>query len=632
MDKRDAITAHNPKLYGVNAASPLSIGNGRFAFTADVTGLQSLYALYAPTFPLCTMSEWGWHTTPNSHGGTFKHEDLAQTEYMHDGRAVYYPVEAKRGNEEVYHWLRHNPHKFNLGRVYFDFDGAVEVVEQELRLYEGCLYSVFNVDGVKVEVEAYCDDEDVLAFNIKTAAPLPLRISFPYGHHDMAAGVWDNAEGHESRLSGGRGLWRISRLMDACRYFVHIAGDVEADTISPHIFEIKGDFTNGKHISIGFSQTKQDNIADFELCKARSVARFKHFWEAVRLPNVTNDELRRRMILSLYLSFIQGAGDLPPAETGLSVNSWYGRFHLEMHFWHSAYMPLYNLSHLLLPSINWYRQILPKAQSNAAKNGYKGARWPKQVCPAGVDSPSPIAPLLVWQQPHISHMLELLYQDKGDIHFLEEYWELVYETTVFMVDFLHFNAEQARYELIAPLIPAQEEHRPQDVLNPTFELEYFRFGINIGIKWAQRLKMDNALIAQWQNVADNIAKPTVIDGLIMAHERCPDTFERYNRDHPSMLMAYGLLNSDIDPNAALQTLQKVLQCWDGESMWGWDFAFLAMTAAKLGLTDLATELLLKDSPKNKYELNGHNRQSTRADLPLYLPGNGALLLALALIC
>ncbi|HLV08650.1 MAG TPA: hypothetical protein VKY40_00410, partial [Halanaerobiales bacterium] len=41
----------------------------------------------------------------------------------------------------------------------------------------------------------------------------------------------------------------------------------------------------------------------------------------------------------------------------------------------------------------------------------------------------------------------------------------------------------------------------------------------------------------------------------------------------------------------------------------------------------AVELLLMDSPVNKFLKNGHNRQGDKESLPLYLPGNGALLLA-----
>jgi protein-glucosylgalactosylhydroxylysine glucosidase len=42
-------------------------------------------------------------------------------------------------------------------------------------------------------------------------------------------------------------------------------------------------------------------------------------------------------------------------------------------------------------------------------------------------------------------------------------------------------------------------------------------------------------------------------------------------------------------------------------------------------------MLLIDSVKNTYPSNGHNRQETADALPLYLPGNGSLLLAVAMM-
>ena len=60
IDRYQLVTRHNPILNHVDKASPLTVGNGEFAFTADVTGLQSLYREYAEAeFPLCTMSQWG---------------------------------------------------------------------------------------------------------------------------------------------------------------------------------------------------------------------------------------------------------------------------------------------------------------------------------------------------------------------------------------------------------------------------------------------------------------------------------------------------------------------------------------------------------------------------------------------
>jgi hypothetical protein len=56
---------------------------------------------------------------------------------------------------------------------------------------------------------------------------------------------------------------------------------------------------------------------------------------------------------------------------------------------------------------------------------------------------------------------------------------------------------------------------------------------------------------------------------------------------------------------------------------------VAMTAAALGEKGLVVEALFAESPKNTWMPNGHNWQ--RPDLPLYLPGNGALLIAMARI-
>ena len=70
--------------------------------------------------------------------------------------------------------------------------------------------------------------------------------------------------------------------------------------------------------------------------------------------------------------------------------------------------------------------------------------------------------------------------------------------------------------------------------------------------------------------------------------------------------------------------------WDWESTWGWDYPLIAMTAARLGEPELAVEALLTDVTKNTYLPNGHNYQ--RDDLKIYLPGNGGLLSAVAMMC
>ena len=56
----------------------------------------------------------------------------------------------------------------------------------------------------------------------------------------------------------------------------------------------------------------------------------------------------------------------------------------------------------------------------------------------------------------------------------------------------------------------------------------------------------------------------------------------------------------------------------------------AMTATRLGLPEKAIDALLMDVTTNTYLNNGHNYQDNR--LTIYLPGNGGLLTAVAMMC
>jgi hypothetical protein len=99
-----------------------------------------------------------------------------------------------------------------------------------------------------------------------------------------------------------------------------------------------------------------------------------------------------------------------------------------------------------------------------------------------------------------------------------------------------------------------------------------------------------------------------------------------------MLAAYGVIGSSrIDKQIMNATLDRVLTDWEYPTMWGWDFGVMAMTAIRLGRPETALDILLKETEKNVYPINGHNRQVLRKDLPLYLPGNGSLLLAAAMM-
>jgi hypothetical protein len=339
-------------------------------------------------------------------------------------------------------------------------------------------------------------------------------------------------------------------------------------------------------------------------------------------------ELERRIVLSQYLTAIQCAGSLPPQETGLTCNSWYGKFHLEMHWWHAAHFPLWGRAPLLERSLAWYERILPAARRTAQAQGYAGARWPKMTSSDGRDSPSPIGPLLIWQQPHPIAYAELCYRAHPGRATLERYREIVQASAEFMADFAHLDPRRSHYVLGPPVIPAQENHPPRETWNPTFELEYWDWGLRTAQEWRRRLGPPPD--PRWDEVRTRLAPLPVRDGVYLAHENCPQTYTGRNRDHPSMLAAFGVLpGARVDKETMRRTLRRVFAAWRWDDTWGWDYPMTAMTAARLGEPALAVDALLMDTPKNRWLPNGHNYQ--RPNLPLYLPGNGGLLTAAAMM-
>jgi hypothetical protein len=297
-----------------------------------------------------------------------------------------------------------------------------------------------------------------------------------------------------------------------------------------------------------------------------------------------------------------------------------------MHYWHAAHFASWGRTPLLERSLGWYSAILPSAREKARIQGYTGARWPKMTAPNGSDSPSNVGTLLIWQQPHPIAMAELCYRAHPDRETAARYRDVVFESAEFMASFAYFDSKTVRYVLGPPVIPAQENHPARETWNPTFELEYWADALDIAGRWRERLGM--ARLRKWDDVRAKLSALPVKDGVYLAHENCPQTFTERNRDHPSMLGALGVLpGTKVDKETMRRTLQKVFAEWKWADTWGWDFPMVAMTAASLGERELAIDALMMDTPKNTWLPNGHNWQ--RANLPLYLPGNGGLLLAVA---
>ena len=289
---------------------------------------------------------------------------------------------------------------------------------------------------------------------------------------------------------------------------------------------------------------------------------------------------------------------MPPQETGLMCNSWFGKFHLEMHWWHAVHFALWGHPELLEKSMSWYEVILPKAKQNAERQGYSGARWPKMVGPNGQESPSNVAVFLLWEQPHPIYFAELLYRQRKEQSILEKYKNIVFASADFMASYAHWDNLHARYVLGPPLIPAQEIYKPDSTMNPAFELSYWAFGLTTAQRWRERLGLPRE--KKWDDVLHRLAQLPMKNGLYQNAETDVQTFEDSSKrhDHPALLGAFGMLpNDSVDVPAMRRTLIQVMRTWNWETTWGWDYPLMAMTAARVGEPELAVDALLMNYRK-----------------------------------
>jgi len=343
-------------------------------------------------------------------------------------------------------------------------------------------------------------------------------------------------------------------------------------------------------------------------------------------------EIERRFVLSQYLTKIQNSGLLPPQETGLVYNSWYGKFHLEMHWWHSSHFANWNHPEFLEKQLNWYSKITHKALETAHSQGFKGIRWPKMVGSDGQNCPSNIGSFLIWQQPHFIYMAEQLYRHNPSREILEKYKDLDFATAAFKADFAFCDSTGNVYNILPPLVPAQEHWKRETALNPPFELAYWYWALTTAQEWHKRL--NERMNPEWEQVRNKLAVPVQKDNLYLGVANAPDSYTNPTamKDHPMILGTVGILPlwDKIDPEIMRNTLKTVMNKWDWPMTWGWDYPMAAMCAARLNEPEIALVALLKDVQKNTYLKNGHNFQGR--DLRIYLPGNGAFLKAVSLMC
>jgi hypothetical protein len=490
-------------------------------------------------------------------------------------------------------------------------------------------------------------DYDMISVKIVSGligkARLKVKLNFPAGIPAWSGYNLSSPVKHETTMltdTNNISIFKRSQDNDSYNVLVLRNGGLVKE-VSEHSYCIEPQVTDSvfSFSCHFFPDRGKGVIKTFEETQTDCTNSWNKFWMsggAVDFSECTDpraNELERRVILSQYLTKIQCSGTLPPAETGLTFNSWYGKFHLEMHWWHGVHFVLWNRSGILEKQMGYYFDIFDKAQLTAEHQGYKGVRWPKMVGPDGRDSPSTVGTYLIWQQPHPIFFSELLYENSTDRkEILNKYSKLVFATADFMASYAWFDSTQNRYVLGPVLIPAQESLNLETTINPPFELVYWYWGLKTAQKWRVRMGLDP--ISLWDDITNKISDLPVQNGLYLCSEDTKDSYENpsYMSDHPIVSGILGVLpeTTMVDKVILGNSLDTIMKKWNWKTTWGWDFPMLAMSAASIGKEEQAMDFLLMDAPKNRYLLNGHNYQDAR--LSIYLPGNGGLLTAVASMC
>jgi hypothetical protein len=648
IDRHALVSRHNVELTAFDGDRPLQVGNGEFAFGMDATGLQTFV-------PFNTMSDWGWHSSPLPPGQ--KIEDFKGQVWDTHGRPVRYPMPDHQ-HPELSEWMAANPHRINLGRVGLVLtkrDGSpaaqtdLSNIRQKLDLWNGLVASHFELEGQPVTVTTACHP----SLNAVAA-----QIESPLIKQGRLAVFLDVPGNDPLQFANFVGDWtRPGRLEEAPVTQSHRADFVRRlDDETYHVTltwsgdselrQAKGGeaSAHGVVLTPNKNQEKLSFVCAFspqELPKRLPDARStfeesRHHWPAFWKSGGAIDlsgsrdsrwmELERRIVLSQYLMAVNEAGSTPPQESGLVNNGWYGRWHMEMYWWHAAHWALWNRWPELERSLGIYNQLLAGAKQRAKEEGYQGARWPKCIGPNGREWPHEIHALLIWQQPHPIFFAELDYRAHPTPATLKKWWPVVEATADFLSSYAFWDANTRRYVLGPPVVLASENTDYKTTTNPTFGLGYWRFGLRTALEWRKRLGLPRK--PEWQKVLNGLAPLPVQDGLYVLHEGVQDMWTRWNFEHPALTAVFGLLPGDgVDKPTMERTLDKVSTTWNFNRTWGWDFPMLAMCAARLGEPDRAVDFLLTSAPGFQFDERG---LATGGPIP-YFPSNGGLLYAVAMM-
>lgn len=636
IDRHALVTRHNIRWDDVSGAMP--IGNGEICFGIDGTGLQ--------TFSGNSMSHWGWHSFPLPEGWT--PERVPATGTFQQGRNKGGDVFAP-DKEAIRTWMFDNPHILNLGRLRLTGPKGAELkpndvsaVNRTVDLWSGLQTSTFKINGRAVSVQTCAHPTlDLLAVRLVseglTNGEIQVTLDFPYP--SLANNAWVGDFQHpagqstEVKVQSDRRM-DFARKVDAFAYYASLAvenGATLQQNSERQIYTLSTERTNVLAFVCAFSKKPMASaLPGFDETQRAEAKHWETFWKSGGAIDLSASkdprwkELERRIVLSQYQMAAQSSGSWPSSEMGLlGIDPWRGQFHMEMVWWHLAHYALWNRHAISEEALGCYQRFAPAARALAAQLGYKGLKWPKSVGPEGRSAPWVGNQVLLWKQPHPIFFAELEYRSKPTRATLDKWADLVQGTAEHMADYATLNPQTGLYSL-TPAMPPSEQGITRDTV---FDLAYWRWALDKAQEWRQRMGLPRE--PHWDEVRQHLEPLPVVDGCFVHSPEWTNTYSKRAWEHPDPVGVLGMLppTEGVDPKTAERTVAKVWETWDWNKVWGWDFPWMAMAAARTGHPRIAIEALLKESERNHYDVRGIN---TGGPCP-YLPGNGGLLYAVAMM-
>ena len=345
IDRHAIVSRYNPTRNASSPTTPMQVGNGHFAFGADVTGLQTF-------LPFAIMSDWGWKNDSLPPGRTWQDvEDYEGVQWDFHGRPVQYEFD---GEPLVQQWLISNPNRVNLGRVGLLFlendqkptnvsEADLTDIEQSLNLWTGIMTSQFKFRGQPITVTTVASQSSsAVGVNIQSpllqSGKLGIYFDFPWndGSQKFSApfvGSFNATSNHTTSLRVSGSLGRnvqasIEHTLVASTFLTSIGGDpfvISRDSPSTHRYSVHPSSTS-KSFSFTVAYSSVGNAVAtalplYQAVVTESTRAWEAFWSQSGFVDVFTgssdpraDELQRRIILSRYLMRVNEAGETSPQE------------------------------------------------------------------------------------------------------------------------------------------------------------------------------------------------------------------------------------------------------------------------------------------------------------------------------